>query len=79
MNFFYQFLGVTGFSNSFARAQVIDFSYRVQPPSFDKLLIANPLGSMNYMAYVQPLHYTAWYAIGIFIIVTPPFLYLTTR
>ena len=73
------FQGVTGFSNSFARAQVIDFSFRSEEVNFDKLLIKNPLGGMNYMAYIEPLHYTAWYAIGLFFIVTPPFLYLTTR
>ena len=70
---------VTGLSASFARAQVVDFTFKVQPPSFDKLLIANPLGGLNYMAYIEPLHYSAWYGIGLFVILTPPFLYLTTR
>ena len=56
-----------------------DFSFRNEQVNFDKLLIKNPLGGMNYMAYIEPLHYTAWYAIGLFFIVTPPFLYLTTR
>ena len=31
------------------------------------------------MAYVEPFHYTAWFGIGLYFIVTPPFLYLSTR
>ena len=79
MNYFIIFQGVTGFAASFARAQVIDFSFRVQKPSFDRLLIRNPIGIMNYMSYNEPLHYNAWLAIGLFIIVTVSCLYLVTR
>ena len=44
-----------------------------------QLFIKNPTGSYNYLGYVYPLRYYSWIFVGLFLLWTPPFLYLTSK
>ena len=44
---------------------------------YHSLFIKNPVGTFNYVAYIEPLHYLAWVGIGVWILFVPPFLFMT--
>ena len=44
---------------------------------YHSLFIKNPTGTFNYMSYIEPLHYMAWIGIGLFVMLTPPFMYFS--
>ena len=76
-NLLKSFLAVQGLSITLERSSVISFT---QPLIYIyyQLFIKNPIGTFNYVAYIEPLRTFSWIFIGIFCITTPPFLYLTT-
>ena len=45
---------------------------------YHSLFIKNPTGTFNYVAYIEPLQYMSWIGIGLFVILTPPFMYFST-
>ena len=61
-----------------ARSEVITFAQPITQ-IYHSLFIQNPSGTFNYMAYIEPLHYLAWIAVGTFCLVTPPFMFLTAK
>ena len=67
-------LGVASFSITNARGEAITFSSTLDQ-TYRTLFIKNPMGSYNYKAYIEPLHYLSWMSIGIFSFVAPLFLY----
>ena len=44
---------------------------------YHSLFIKNPVGTFNYVAYIEPLHYLAWVGIGLWVLFVPPFLFMT--
>ena len=69
---------VTDFTITMERSEVITFAQPITQ-IFHSIFIKNPSGSLNYMAYVEPLRYSSWILVAIFCLVTPTFLYITTR
>ena len=61
-----------------SRAQAISYLHVIDN-MHDELAIKNPTDTFNFEAYTKPLQLWSWIFIGIFCIVCPPFLYLTTR
>ena len=68
---------VTGMTITIARGQVVSFLQPIVSVSHG-LFIKNPTGDFNYLAYIEPLKNIAWLFIGLYWIITPVFLYLTT-
>ena len=71
-------LAITDFTVTQDRSKVITFAQPITQ-IFHSLFIKNPTGALNYMAYIEPLHYTSWIVIALFCILTPPFLHITTQ
>ena len=71
-------IAATDFTVTRARSEVITFAQPITQ-IYHSLFIQNPSGAFNYMAYVEPLHYLAWIAVGTFCLVTPPFMFFTAR
>ena len=46
---------------------------------YHSLFIKNPQGTFNFKSYVEPMQYMSWIFIGLFLLITPPFLYITTQ
>ena len=69
-------IAVAAFAASFARSQVVDFAHPLWRADH-KFLIKNPIGDFNYLAYVQPFNSLAWLFVGLFLILTPPILFLS--
>ena len=70
--------GATDFTVTAARSEVITFALPITQ-IYHSLFIQNPSGTVNYMAYIEPLHYLAWTAVGTFCLVTPLFMFLTAK
>jgi hypothetical protein len=66
------------FTLTLLRAQFISYSHIIDS-MHDELVIKNPTDTFNFEAYTKPLRLWSWIFIGIFCIVCPPFLYVTTR
>ena len=60
------------------RNTVIDFAIPIITTPH-ALFIKNPEDSINLMAYVNPMQWTAWTAVAVFPFTVPIFLYFTTR
>ena len=71
-------IAATDFTVTRARSDVITFAQPITQ-IYHSLFIQNPSGTFNYMAYIEPLHYLAWVFLGIFCLVTPPFMFLTAK
>ena len=71
-------VAATDFTVTRARSEVITFAQPITQ-IYHSLFIQNPSGTFNYMAYIEPLHYLAWIAVGTFCLVTPPFMFLTAK
>ena len=75
---FLSFPAVIAFTVTRARSEAITFAQSIlQIPH--GVFIQNPSGTLHYMAYIEPMHYLAWIVIGLFCVLTPPVLFLTTR
>ena len=46
--------------------------------SYQAIFIKNPTSVYNYAAYLEPMAYLSWVIIVVFLIFTPPFLYLVS-
>ena len=75
--YFFLRIGVSPFTVSFARSQVVSFSHPILQADH-RLFIKNPIGNFNFQAYNEPLEDLAWVFVGLFCLLTPPFLYLAT-
>ena len=73
----FSFLAIEGFAVSPERSQVVDFTHTILETSFN-IVIKNPVGNPNYMAYILPFTYISWICVGLFCLVAPLFLFLTT-
>ncbi len=71
-------LAVTDFTVTHERSAVMTFAQPITQ-IFHSLFIKNPTGTYNFQAYTEPLHYMSWGILVIFCVITPPFLYLTTK
>ena len=69
---------MTDFTVTRARSKVMSFAQPITQ-IYHSLFIKNPSGALNYMAYIEPMHYLAWISVIIFCLCTPPFLYMTAR
>ena len=76
--FFILISAIAPFVITHSRAQAISYSHIIDS-MHDELAIKNPTDTFNFEAYTKPLRLWSWIFIGIFCIVCPPFLYLTTR
>ena len=47
--------------------------------SYQAIFIKNPTNVYNYVAYLEPMAYLSWVIVVVFLIFTPPFLYLVFR
>ena len=74
---FFLRIGVSPFTVTLARSQVVSFSQPILQADH-RLFIKNPLGNFNFQAYNEPLEDLAWVFVGLFCLFTPPFLYLAT-
>ena len=70
--------GAAPFRNTMARRKVVSF---LDPMTADPalLFIRNPSQAFNFAAYIEPMHYLAWIFVIVFCLLTPPFLYITTK
>ena len=68
----------TDFQVTHARSKVITFAQPIRE-TYHSLFIQNPSNTLNYMAYVEPLHYLAWMLVGMFCLVTPIFIFLIAK
>ena len=60
-----------GFSVSKRRASVVDFLPGIAP-NYVQLFIRNPATLHNWVAYLEPLRWSCWFAILAFLIIAPP-------
>ena len=60
-----------GFSVSKGRASVVDFLPGIAP-NYVQLFIRNPATLHNWVAYLEPLRWSCWFAILAFLIIAPP-------
>ena len=74
---FFLRIGVSPFTVTLARSQVVSFSQPILQADH-RLFIKNPIGNFNFQAYNEPLEDLAWVFVGLFCLLTPPFLYLST-
>ena len=70
--------GVAPFRNTMARRKVASFCDPMSE-SFTTLFIKNPSQALSFAAYLEPMHYLAWIFVIVFCLLTPPFLYITTK
>ena len=70
--------GVAPFGNTMARRKAVSFCDPITE-TFNTLFIKNPSQTFNFAAYVEPMHYLAWIFVIVFCLLTPPFLYITTK
>ncbi len=68
----------TDFTVTQERSTVMTFA---QPITriYHSLFIRNPADQPNYVAYTEPLHFLTWAALGLLIVITPPFLYVAVK
>ena len=66
-------IGPIDFSITKARSEVVDFLPSLDE-SYQKIFINNPLDSLNWNAYIEPVALGGWLAIIIFIVVVPPIM-----
>ena len=69
---------VTDFTVTRERSNVITFAQPITQ-IYHSLFIKNPEGTFNYKSYVDPLRYSSWVFVGLFCLVCPPFLYLSSQ
>ena len=55
----------------------MDFCHTITTTYYN-IVIKNPIGNPNYLAYILPFTKLSWMSIGLFCIVTPIALFLTT-
>ena len=55
----------------------MDFCHTITTTYYN-IVIKNPIGNPNYMAYILPFTNLSWISIGLFCIVTPIAVFLTT-
>ena len=72
------FSAIADFTVMFRRSKVISYTQPIVQ-IHNRLFIKNPTNAYNYVAYIEPFHYTTWITIGIFCVLTPLFLYLATK
>ena len=70
--------GVAPFRNTMARRKVASFCDPISE-SFTTLFIKNPSQALSFAAYLEPMYYLAWIFVIVFCLLTPPFLYITTK
>ena len=68
----------TDFTVTQERSAVITFAIPITQ-IYHSLFIKNPAETFNFMAYLEPMHWSSWIGIFVFIIVVPPLLFLTVR
>ena len=73
----YIFSAITDFTVTMERSAVMTFAQPITQ-IYHSLFIKNPTGTFNYVAYIEPLQYMSWIGIGLFVILTPPFMYFST-
>ena len=68
----------TDFTVTQERSAVITFGTPITQ-IYHSLFIRNPAETFNFVAYIEPMHWSSWFGIFIFIIIVPPLLFLTMR
>ena len=68
--------GVADFAITQARSEVVSFAHPMGKLHCS-LFIQNPSGSLNYMAYIEPMNYMTWLSVGLCCILTPFILFLS--
>ena len=79
MTFFITLIpAVTPLAENLERSQVISFSIPIYQAR-TQIFMENPRDALNYFTYVESLTWMAWTFVGLFSLIAPPFLYVTTR
>ena len=71
-------IAVTDFTVTIERSAVMTFATPIIQ-IYHVLFIKNPAETLNFMSYIEPMHWSSWIGIFVFIIVVPPLLFLTVR
>ena len=71
-------VAVTDITITVARSNVITFAQPITE-IYHSLFIKNPMGTFNFKAYVETLKYMSWLFVGLFCILAPTTLCITTR
>ena len=71
-------IAVTDLTYTVPRTAVLTFVTPLEL-SYHTLFIKNPSESYNFLAYVDPLQWMSWTFIGVYVLIIPLFLGLTTR
>ena len=72
------FSAVTDFTITEKRSHVMTFSSAMDE-FFHAVFIKNPSDSYNYQAYTSPLTNSTWLLLFVWIIATPPILFIVAR
>ena len=72
------FIAVTDFTVTEQRSSVMKFSTPLDQV-YHAIFIRNPAKAYNYKAYTSQLSDIAWCMIGVWIILTPPLLFVVAR
>ena len=75
---FFVSLAATDFTVTQERSEVMTFAEPITE-IYHSMFIKNPAGRPNYTAYSEPFHYMSWVAVGILVLITPPFLFFAAR
>ena len=73
----YLLTAVADFTVTKARGEVVTFAYPLGQ-TYYSLYIQNPSGTFNYRAFFEPMNNRCWFCIGLFCMLTPFILYLST-
>ena len=69
---------VAAFTVTKSRSDVMSFAHQIGEIYFS-LFTQNPRGSLNYMAYIEPMHHMTWLCVGLFCILTPSILFCSNQ
>ena len=71
-------IATTAFSVTKSRSTVITFASPITE-IYHTLFIKNPAETLNFMAYIEPMHWLAWVGMFVLLATVPPLLYLAVR
>ena len=71
-------MGIAEFTVTQERSAVMTFATPITE-IYHSLFIMNPAEKFNFTAYIEPMHWSGWVGLLVFIATIPAFLYLTVR
>ena len=71
-------IGVTDFTMTKERSEVMTFSNPLDQ-IYHAVMIQNPINTYNFEAFTSPLAGLTWLMVLVYILVTPPILFIASR